>query len=111
MSKASVPANEKLVFQKECQDFLVASVAKTFEKSPLRNKVKRAVACIVPATMINARSISEKRMEMLVQILFEKKWLSAVLLIKPKHSSHNYVLKHQKNGYKCSQVLTGTRNV
>ena len=30
-----VSANEKLVFQKECQDFLVATVAKIFEKSPL----------------------------------------------------------------------------
>ena len=68
-----------LFFRKECRDFLVATVAKIFEKSPLRHKITRAVASIVPATMINARSISEKRMEILVQILFERKWLSAVV--------------------------------
>ena len=34
--------------------------------------------------MINARSISEKRMEILVQILFERKWLSAVVADKAK---------------------------
>ena len=34
--------------------------------------------------MINARSISEKRMEILVQILFERKWLSAVVADKTK---------------------------
>ena len=34
--------------------------------------------------MINARSISEKRMEILVQILFERKWLSAVVAAKVK---------------------------
>ena len=79
LCKASVSANEKLVFRKECRDFLVATVAKIFEKSPLRHKITRAVASIVPATMINARSISEKRMEILVQILFERKWLSAVV--------------------------------
>ena len=38
-----------------------------------------AVASIVPATIINAQSISEKRMEISVQILFERKWLSAVV--------------------------------
>ena len=73
LSKASVSANEKLVFREECLDFLVATVAKIFEKSLLRHKITRAVAFIVPATMINARSISEKRMEILVHILFERK--------------------------------------
>ena len=84
LSKASISANEKLLFQKEFRDFLVATVAKIFEKSPLRHKIIRAVASIVPATMINARSISEKRMEILVQILFERKWLSAVVADKAK---------------------------
>ena len=84
LSKASISANEKLLFQKEFRDFLVATVAKIFEKSPLRHKITRAVASIVPATMINARSISEKRMEILVQILFERKWLSAVVADKAK---------------------------
>ena len=84
LSKASVSANEKLVFRKEFWDFLVAAVAKIFQKSPLCHKITRAVASIVPATMINARSISEKRMEILVQILFERKWLSAVIADKAK---------------------------
>ena len=84
LSKASVSANEKLVFRKECLDFLVATVIKIFKESPLRHKITRAVASIVPTTMVNARSISEKRMEMLVQILFERKWLSAVVADKAK---------------------------
>ena len=46
--------------------------------------ITRAVASIVPATMINARSISENRMEILVQILFERKWLSAIVADKAK---------------------------
>ena len=79
LSRASISANEKLIFRKECRDFLVATVAEIFEKSPLRHKITRAVASIVPATMINARSTSEKRMEILVQILFDRKWLSAVV--------------------------------
>ena len=37
--------------------------------------------------MINAQSISEKRMEILVQILFERKWLSAVVSDKAKAQS------------------------
>ena len=73
LCKARVSANEKLVFWKECRDFLVATVTKIFEKSSLRHKITRAVAYIVPATMISARSISEMRMEVLVQILFERK--------------------------------------
>ena len=68
LCKASVSANEKLVFRKECRDFLVATVAKIFQKSCLRHKITRAVTSTVSATMINARSISEKRMEILVQI-------------------------------------------
>ena len=79
LCKASVSANEKLVFRKECRYYLVTTVAKIFEKSSLHHKITRAVASIVPATMTNARSISEKRMEILVQILFERKWLSAVV--------------------------------
>ena len=54
LCKASVSANEKLVFRKECRDFLVATVAKIFEKSPLRHKITRVVASIVPSTMIKA---------------------------------------------------------
>ena len=81
---ARVMYQQKLVFRKECRDFLVATGAKIFEKSPLRHKTTRAVASIVPATMINARSISEKRMEMLAQILFEWKWMSAVVADKAK---------------------------
>ena len=84
MCKASVSANEKLVFRKECRDFLIATVAKIFKKSPLRHKITRVIASIVLATMINARSISEKRMEILVQILFEKKLLSEVVADKAK---------------------------
>ena len=83
-SKASVPAYEKLIFRKECRDFFVATTAKIFEKSPLRHKITHAVASIVPATVIIARSISEKRMEILVQVLFERKWLSAVVADKAK---------------------------
>ena len=82
--KAGVSANEKLVFPKECRNFLVATVAKISEKSSLRHQITRAVASIVPATMINARSISEKKMEILVLILFERKWLSAVAADKAK---------------------------
>ena len=89
----------------------MATVAKIFEKSPLRHKITRAVASIVPATMIIARSIPEKRMEILVQILFERKWLSAVVADKAKAQFRSYVLEHQKNDYKFSQVLPGTRNV
>ena len=33
LCKASVSANEKLVFRKECWDYLVATVAKIFQKS------------------------------------------------------------------------------
>ena len=43
-----------------------------------------AVASIVPAAMINAQSISEKRVEILVQILFERKWLYVVVAGKAK---------------------------
>ena len=81
---ACVSAIEKLVFRKGWRDFLVATVAKIFEKSPLRHKITRAVAFIVPAIMINSQSISEKRMEILVQILFKRKWLSAVVADKAK---------------------------
>ena len=56
LCKASVSANEKHVFRNECREFLVATVAEIFE-SPLRHKITRAVASIVTATMINARSI------------------------------------------------------
>ena len=44
----------------------------------------RVVASTVPATMISARSISKKRMEILVQILFERRWFSAVVAEKAK---------------------------
>ena len=67
---ARVMSQQKPVFRKECRDFLVAAGVKIYEKS-LSHKITCAVASIVPASMINARSISEKRMEMLVQILFE----------------------------------------
>ena len=41
----------------------------------------------ISSTMINAQSVSEKRMEKLVQILFERKWLSAVVADKAKAQS------------------------
>ena len=98
----------ELVFLKECWDFLVPTVPKIFEKSSLRHKITHAVASVVPATMINAWSISEKKME---KFYLKESGCLQKLLIKPKHGSYNYVLEHQKSGYKCSQVLTGTRYV
>ena len=72
-----------LFFERNVGAFL-SQLLKIFEKSPLRHKITLAVASIVPATMINARSISEKRVEMLVQILFERKCLPAVVADKAK---------------------------
>ena len=54
LCKASVSASEKLVFRKEYGDFLVTTVVKIFEKSPLCHKIMCAKASIVPAIMINA---------------------------------------------------------
>ena len=72
-----------LFFERNVGAFL-SQLLKIFEKSPLRHKITLAVASIVPATMINARSISEKRMEILVHILFERKCLPAVVADKAK---------------------------
>ena len=72
-----------LFFERNVGAFL-SQLLKIFEKSPPRHKITLAVASIVPATMINARSISEKRVEMLVQILFERKCLPAVVADKAK---------------------------
>ena len=73
-----------LFFERNVGTSLSQLLQKIFEKNPLHHKITRAVTSIVPATKINAQSISEKRMEILVQILFERKWLSAVVADKAK---------------------------
>ena len=56
----------------QCIDFLAATTAKIVEKSPLKYVVVRAISCFVSRRIASNCTLSEKRMALLVQILYER---------------------------------------
>ena len=84
LRKANITGKEKQNFQKECLEFLIATVSKIHERSPLKYKITRPISCIVPGSIINSRTVAENKMKVLVEILFETNWISAVVADKAK---------------------------
>jgi hypothetical protein len=70
---------EKMKFRMQCIDFLAATAAKVIERSPLKYAVVRAISCFVPSRISNNRTLSEKRMAELAQILYERNHFTAVV--------------------------------
>ena len=79
LRKASITGKEKQNFQKECLEFLIATVSKIHKRSPVKYKITRPISCIVPGSIINSRTVAENKMKVLVEILFETNWISAVV--------------------------------
>ena len=63
----------------QCIDFLAATTAKIVEKSPLKYAVVRAISCFVPSRIASNRTLSEKRMTQLAQILYERNHFTSVV--------------------------------
>jgi hypothetical protein len=75
---------ETMEFRMQCIDFLASMTSKLIEKSPLKYSLTRAVSCLVPPTLQNCRSVSEERMQKLVEILYETQNVSATVADKTK---------------------------
>ena len=84
LRKVNITGKEKQNFQKECLEFLIATVSKINERNPLKYKITRPISCIVPVSIINSRTVAENKMKVLVEILFETNWISAVVAGKAK---------------------------
>jgi len=63
---------------------LAATIAKIFERSPLRYCIVRAISCFVPRTIVTNPTLAERRLKDLVQVLYDKKHISAVAADKAK---------------------------
>ena len=70
---------EKIKFRMQCIDFLAATAAKVIERSPLTYAIVRAISCFVPSRIASNRTLSEKRMAELAQILFERNHFTSVV--------------------------------
>jgi hypothetical protein len=76
--------SERMAFRMQCLTFLAATTAKIVERSPLRYNIVRAISCLVPRTIVTNPTLAERRLKDLVQILFDKKHISAVTADKSK---------------------------
>jgi len=59
---------QKRAFRTECLEFLTKMTSKLIERCPLNYKVVRSISCLVPSTILNNHTISEKRMDTLLPI-------------------------------------------
>jgi len=75
--QCKVGDQEKMKFRVQCLDFLASTAAKMIERSPLRYSIVRAVSCFVPARVVSNRTLCERRMSELVQILYERNHLTS----------------------------------
>lgn len=76
--------SDRMAFRMQCLEFLAGTTAKIIERSPLRYSIVRAVSCFVPRTIVTNPTLAESRLKDLVQILFDKKHISAVTADKSK---------------------------
>jgi hypothetical protein len=72
-------AKAKLQFKTECRRFLVATVSKIVEGSPLKYKLARAILCFVHGAITQIRSTSEKRFGNFIQIIYDGGWVLSVV--------------------------------
>jgi len=75
---------ERMAFRMQCIKFLAATTAKIVERSPLRYSIVHAISCFVPSTIVDNAALAERRLGELVQILFDKKHISALTADKSK---------------------------
>jgi len=76
--------SERMGFRMQCLEFLAATIVTIFERSPLRYFIVRAISCFVPRTIVTNPTLAERRLKDLVQVLFDKKYFSAVTADKSK---------------------------
>ena len=107
LRKANITGKEKQNFQKECVEFLIATVSKIHERNPLKYKITQPISCIVPGSIINCRTVAENKIKVLVEILFEMNWISAVVADKERFSFPSCVLKLPTNGMNHLIILIG----
>jgi len=62
---------QKMAFRTECFEFLTKMTSKLIERCPKNYKVVRSISCLVPSTILNNRTLSEKIMDTLLQILHD----------------------------------------
>ena len=79
MIKCKLGDLEKMKYRMQCIDFLAGTTAKIVEKSPLKYAVVRAISCFVPSRIASNRTLSEKRMAQLAQILYERNHFTSVV--------------------------------
>lgn len=84
LTQTSVSDKDRMAFRMECIEFMSSTTAKIVERSPLRYRIVRAMACFVPSTISNNRVLAESRMKELVQILYNKNHITAVTADKSK---------------------------
>lgn len=77
IKKSKATDHEILLFRKECTKFLISCVLKLQERSPLNYALTKAVSCFDPTIAIN-ESIFSMRLNKLLLILIEKKWVTSL---------------------------------
>jgi len=68
----------------ECRNYLVAAANKLVERSPLSRSIVRAISGLVPETVRSNPSLAENRVKDLLQMLYDKGHISAVVADKGK---------------------------
>lgn len=74
----------RMNFHMECRKYLVAAVNKIVERSPLSRSIVRAISGLVPETIRSNPSLAENRVKDLLQMLYDKGQISAVVADKGK---------------------------
>lgn len=74
--RSDVSSKDILVFRQNCRSALIAIVQKLLEKSPLKKKLTRAIACLDPSAVAASPDVSLKRLSLCLEELVEKQWLS-----------------------------------
>ena len=108
LSGLKISETENLTFRMQCMKYLCATVEKIVERSPLQHQIVRAISCLVPGIIVNNRSIAERRMGVLAQVLYDCGHVTSVAAEKCKTQFSNLCEKAQ--GTLKAQFSTFTRS-
>lgn len=84
LGKSKAKDIDKLAFLNDCRKFLIATIMKIIERSPLKFNLAKAAACLDPKVIDTDPKLALKKMNDLLQVLHDKNQLESTAADKAK---------------------------
>ncbi|KAJ8917029.1 hypothetical protein NQ315_012947, partial [Exocentrus adspersus] len=96
LNKANPNQKDKLIFFKDCQNFLIATVSKILQRSCLQYNVVKGLSYFDPNLIGSSPSVAEKRFSTVLQEFYDKHLITSETAEKTKNQVKLFVRTQQE---------------